>query len=51
MLTCVPDVVVCLDSVTSWLKVQINRAGEQDFELDLESEMDIYNVKAVAIEM
>ena len=51
MLACAPDVVGCLDSDIGLLKMQINRAGEQDFDLDLESEMDIYNVKAVASEM
>uniref|UniRef100_A0A7S1FIS2 Ubiquitin-like domain-containing protein n=1 Tax=Noctiluca scintillans TaxID=2966 RepID=A0A7S1FIS2_NOCSC len=41
----------CLDSVTGSLKMQFNPVGEEGFELDLQPEMDIRDVKQLASEM
>ena len=51
LLTCVPDVTICLDSVTDSEKMQINPVCEQDFELNVEHDTNIHDVKQFASEV
>ena len=51
LLTCVPDVTTCLDGVTDSSKTQIKPVCEQDFELNVEHDINIHDVKQFASEV
>ena len=48
LLTCVPDVTICLDGVTDSSKTQIKPVCEQDFELHVEHDINIHDAKQFA---
>ena len=44
LLTCVPDVTICLDGVTDSVMIQINPVCEQGFKLNVEHDTNIHDV-------
>ena len=46
-----PDVTICLDSVTDSVKMQINPVCEQDFKLNVGHDIHIHGVKQFASEV
>ena len=43
-----PDVTICLDGVTDSVKMRMNPVCEQDFELNVEHDINIHDVKQFA---